>query len=154
MYINHDMGDIWFGGPTLLRLISDKLSNLFWKEIIQTFSLISSDLHFAHPYFFYNFNIFDNPLFSINNSELNSTDFQLLWNRKIRQVGDYFDCTKSPPVFLSMEQINNKFGIKLNFLNIHRINQYYKILPNNEITKSMIAPSVTPNPQNCPSYIN
>ena len=52
MYINHDMKDIWFGGPTMLNFIADKLTNLFWKEIIQTFALISKDLRFSLPLFF------------------------------------------------------------------------------------------------------
>ena len=60
------MGDIWYGEPKLLRLIGEKLSNLFWMEILQTISFITEDLHFAHPYFFFNYNIFDNRFFSIN----------------------------------------------------------------------------------------
>ena len=121
LYINHDMGDIWYGGPKLLRLISEKLSNLFWKEIIQTFSFITEDLHFSYPYFFYNYNIFDNPFFSINETELKSTDYLALWNKKICQVGDFFDCSKSPPVLLSLEQTNSKYNLNLNYLNFHRI---------------------------------
>ena len=81
LHINYEMGDIWHGGPTLLNIIAEKFTNLFWKEILQTFSLITRDLHFSHPYFFYNLDIFDNPLFSINGTELNSLDFGTLWQR-------------------------------------------------------------------------
>ena len=96
LYVDHDMCDLWYGGPTLLDKIANKLSNLFWKEVIKTFAIITEDLHFSRPYFFYNFNIFDNPLFSKNGAELKSEDFSSLWNKKVCQVGDYFNCLKSP----------------------------------------------------------
>ena len=121
LHINYDMGDIWYGGPTLLNIIAEKLTNLFWKEILQTFSLITRDLHFSHPYFFYNLNIFDNQLFSVNGTELNSSDFGTMWRKKICQVGDFFDCVYSPPKLLNLEQLNKKYDLKLNFLNFHRI---------------------------------
>ena len=41
MYVNHNMGDIWFGGPTRLHAVAEKLSNLFWKEIIHTFAVFA-----------------------------------------------------------------------------------------------------------------
>ena len=113
--------DIWFGGPTLLRKVSSKLTNNFWKEIVNTVAKMTEDIHFSHPYFFYNFNVFDNPLFSKNNMELNSSDYESLWNKKICQVGDYFDRTQTPPRLLSLEQINMKYDIRLNFLNFHRL---------------------------------
>ena len=121
LYCNHDMKDVWFGGPTLLRKVAGKMSNNFWKEIINTFATIMGDLHFSHPYFFYNFNVFDNPLFSRNDMELKSSDFQGLWSKKICQAGDFFDRTQTPPRLLSLEQINTKYDIRLNFLNFHRI---------------------------------
>ena len=108
LYINHDLMDIWFGGPTLLRKVSSKLTNNFWKEIVNTVAKMTEDIHFSHPYFFYNFNVFDNPLFSKNNMELNSSDYESLWNKKICQVGDYFDRTQTPPRLLSLEQTNMK----------------------------------------------
>ena len=121
LYVDHDMGDLWYGGPTLLRKIANKLSNLFWKEVIETFALLTEDLHFSRPYFFYNFNIFDNPLFSKNGVELNSEDFSSLRNKQLCQVGDYFNCLKSPPELLPLQQLNIKYGVNLNFLNYHRI---------------------------------
>ena len=33
LFCNHDMVDIWFGGPTLLRKVAGKMPNDFWKEI-------------------------------------------------------------------------------------------------------------------------
>ena len=121
LYINHDMGDLLFGGPTLLNSIAEKLTNLFWKEIIKSFARITSDLHFSYPYFFYNFNIFDNQLFSFNETELKSSDFGSLWNKKVCQVGDFFDGSTVPPRLLCREEINGKYNLKLNFLNYHRI---------------------------------
>ena len=75
----------------------------------------------SKPYFFYNFNIFDNPLFSKNDTELKSEDFRSLWNKKVCQVGDYLNCLKSPPELLNRLQLNAKYGVNLNFLNYHRI---------------------------------
>ena len=121
LFINHDISDIWYGGPTLLNEIAGKMTNLFWKEIFHKFGIITRDLHFSYPYFFYNSNIFDNPIFSCNGAELASSDYKTLWNKKICQVGDFFDCSCNPPKLLSCEQINNKFNLKLNFLNFHRI---------------------------------
>ena len=121
LYSNHDVTDIWFGGPTLLRKIANKLSNDFWKEVIATIASTTEDLHFAHPYFFFNYNIFDNKLFSRNEMELKSSDFQSLWNRKICQVGDFFDHSQTPPGLLSLDKMNRKYDLKLNFLNYHRV---------------------------------
>ena len=121
LYCNHDLRDIWFGGPTLLEKISNKFSNLFWKEIINTFAMVSRDLHFSYPHFFYNFNIFDNPLFSRNEMELKSSDFESLWNKKICQVGDFFDHSQAPPQLLPLEELNEKFDTRLNFLSYHRV---------------------------------
>ena len=115
------MGDIWFGGPTRLHSVAEKLSNLFWKEIIHTFAVFAEDVHFSHPYFFHNYNLFDNPLFSINKVELKSSDFSSLWNKKVCQVGDFFNCSKNPPELLSLQELNNKYRLSLNFLNYHRI---------------------------------
>ena len=51
LYVDHDIEELWYGGPTLLRKISNKLSNPFWKEVIKTFAIITEDLHFSYPYF-------------------------------------------------------------------------------------------------------
>ena len=53
--------------------------------------------------------------------ELKSSDFQSLWNQKVCQVGDYFDRTLTPPRLLSLDQINEKYEVRLNFLNYHRL---------------------------------
>ena len=112
LYINHDMSDIQYGGPTLLKQIAAEF--------------VTHDLHFAHPYFFYKFNIFDNPLFSTNEVELKSSNLLPLWNKRICQVGDFFYCTQSPPVLLTLTQFNRKFNLSLNFLNYHRIKSKLK----------------------------
>ena len=89
LYVNHDMGDIWFGCPTSLYAVADKISNLFWQEIIKTFAILLEDIHYSHPYFFYNFNVFDNKLFSRNNIELKCADFISLWHKQICRGGKY-----------------------------------------------------------------
>ena len=126
LYVNHDMMDIWFGGPMLLNLVAEKITNQFWKEIIKTFASLLEDIHFSHPYFFYNFNVFDNKFFSRNEIELKSSDFMSLWTKKICQVGDFFDCSQTPPILLSLEQINMKYNLRLNFLNYHRLTNLIK----------------------------
>ena len=141
LFCNHDMVDIWFGGPTLLRKVAGKMSNDFWKEIINTFATITEDLHFSHPYFFYNFNVFDNPLFSKNNMELESSDFQSLWSKKICQVGDFFD-RNQPPRLLSLEQLNIKYDIRLNFLNFHRLTNLIKKAAN-DLNNKIFDPKIS-----------
>ena len=131
MYINHEMHDIWFGGPIMLRNIADKLSNPFWKEIFGIFAQISDEIPFSKPNYFYNLNIFDNNFFSMNKTQLKSSEFPSLWNKKICQVGDFFDCSKSPPEMLSMETLNTLYNIKLNFLNFHRLKQTIKCAAKN-----------------------
>ena len=147
LYADHEMGDLWYGGPTLLRKISNKLSNPFWKEVLNTMAMITEDLHFSHPYFFYNFNIFDNHLFSKNDTELNSSDFSSLWNKKVCQVGDFFNCYTSPPELLTQQQLNNKYGVNLNFLNFHRIKKAITNAANhlnNKIYEQHISDTVSP----------
>ena len=120
------MKDIWFGGPTMLRIIANKLSNFFWKELFLILAVISEEIHFSEPYYFFNMNVFDNKLFSINKAELKSSEYLSLWNRNICQAGDFFDCSKNPPELLSMETLNTQYNAKLNFLNFHRLKQVIK----------------------------
>ena len=104
-------------------------------------------LNIAHQYFFYSFNIFDNPLFSRNNMEIKSSDFQSLWNKNICQVSDFFDCTLSPPRLLSLVQFNAKYEVKLNFLNYHRLTNLIKKAANelnNKIYDSEISDTQSP----------
>ena len=81
----------------------------------------SSILHFSHPYFFYNFNIFENAFFSINETVLKKSEFSNLWNKKICQVGDFFDCSMNPPELYLLVQLNRKYKTNLNFLSYHRV---------------------------------
>ena len=146
-YVDYDMGDLWYGGPTLLKKISDKLSNPFWKEVIKTMATITEELHFSNPYFFYNLNIFDNRLFSKNDAELNSSDFSSIWNKKVCQVGDFFNCLKKPPELLTQQQLNIKYGVNLNFLNFHRIKKAIINAANhlnNKIYEQHISDAVSP----------
>ena len=123
LYVNHSMEDIWYSGPLRLKMIADKLSNCFWKEIFNIFAVTSTELNFVKPYYFFNSNIFDNNFFSIHGTEIKSSEFKNLWNKKIFQVWNFFDCMKSPPEIISMEDLNRKYNIKLNFLNYHRIKE-------------------------------
>ena len=136
LYVNHDMGDIWFGCPTLLYAVASKISNLFWQEIIKTFAILLEDIHYSHPYFFYNFNVFDNKLFSRNNIELKCADFISLWNKQICRGGNFFDCSQSQE--LSLEQIDTKYNIRLNFLNYHRLTNMIKKAAKELIKKKIV----------------
>ena len=88
--VGHELKDIWFGGPSLVKVIAYKLDNIFWREILSIFANIAEEAHFAHPHFFYHLNLFDNPCFSMNNTEIKRDDFSLLWRKKIIQIGDFF----------------------------------------------------------------
>ena len=121
MYANHEMSDIWFGGPNLLKSMAEKLSNLFWRETIKIIAETTEEIPFSHPHFFYHFNVFDNNLFGVNGTELKKDDFQPLWRKKISQVGDFFDCGHEPPKLLTLNQLNEKFSVHMNFLSYHRL---------------------------------
>ena len=126
LYADHDIDDVWFGGPTKIKLIASKISNIFWKETLNIFALSVEEMHFAKPYFFFNFNVFDNNFFSINGTELKSSEFSTLWRKKICQAGQFFNCYKSPPEFISLVEFNVKYNLNLNFLSYHRIKEVIK----------------------------
>ena len=58
-----DLNDLLFAGPESLSKCSTLLTNLFWKETIGIFAKVTSKVVNIKPNFFYNLNIFDNPLF-------------------------------------------------------------------------------------------
>ena len=62
LYEGYDMKDILFGGPKLMKIAGESLSNIFWKETISAFSKLCQDLPAAHPHMFYHLNIFHNKL--------------------------------------------------------------------------------------------
>ena len=97
LYNNYEMADIWYGGPTLVQKISEKMTNLFWRETIKIFSSVMKEISFAHHHFFFHLNIFDNDLFRLNGIQLNRNDFPTLWRLKIAQVGDFFNPMTDPP---------------------------------------------------------
>ena len=118
---NNNMTDIWFGGPSLVENISQKMTNGFWKETLQIFARIMKEMPYSHPYYFYNLNIFNNELFAVNNRELDKNDFPALWDKRIVQVGEFFDMTMTPPILLSQYALNYKFNLNIDFLSYHRI---------------------------------
>ena len=113
---------VWW--PNITLCSGEEISNLFWQEILKTFAIFLEYIHYSHPYFFYNSNVFDNKLFSRNNIELKCTDFISLWNKQICRGGNFFDCSQSQE--LSLEQINTKYNIRLNFLNYYRLTNMIK----------------------------
>ena len=127
IYENYEMSDILYGGPTLLMSISAKLTNLFWKETINVFASITEEIPFAHPHFFYHLNIFDNNFFSFNKVEISREEFGILWGGNLAQVGCFFNCNKSPPVLLPLDDLNEKYGTKIDFLSYHRIKTSIKM---------------------------
>ena len=44
-----------------------------------------------------------------------------LWRKGIIQVGDFFDTTSMPPKILTLQEINQKYNINLDFLSYHRV---------------------------------
>ena len=131
LYNNYDMADIWYGGPTLVQKISEKMTNLFWRETIKIFSSVMKEISFAHPHFFFHLNIFDNDLFRLNGIQLNRNDFPTLWRLKIAQVGDFFNPMTDPPLLLALEDLNSKYNIHLDFLSYHRIKSSIKLATKN-----------------------
>ena len=47
MYIEHNLEEVWFGGPKILNIISSKMSNIFWREPIKIFAEITNELQFV-----------------------------------------------------------------------------------------------------------
>ena len=85
------------------------------------FAKIMTEMPYSHPHFFYNLNIFNNDLFSVNGRQLEKNEFQALWNKKIVQVGEFLDMTTDPPTLLSQLALNAKFSLNIDFLSYHRI---------------------------------
>ena len=115
------MKDILFGGPKLMKIAGESLSNIFWKETISAFSKLCQDLPAAHPHMFYHLNIFHNKLFSGRGIFIEKRDFPELWGKSAVQVGDFFNCQSSPPALLSLDDLNEKYQVRLNFLRYLRI---------------------------------
>ena len=121
LYEGYDMKDILFGGPKFMKIAGESLSNIFWKETISAFSKLCQDLPAAHPHMFYHLNIFHNKLFSGRGIFIEKRDFPELWGKSAVQVGDFFNCQSSPPALLSLDDLNEKYQVRLNFLRYLRI---------------------------------
>ena len=115
------MKDILFGGPKLMKIAAENLSNIFWKETILAFSKLCQDMPAAHPHMFYHLNIFHNKLFSGRGIFIEKYDFPELLSKSVVQVGDFFNCQLSPPALLSLEDLNEKYQVRLNFLRYLRL---------------------------------
>ena len=70
---------------------------------------------------FYHLNIFHNKLFSGRGIFIEKRDFPELWGKSAVQVGDFFNCQSSPPALLSLDDLNEKYQVRLNFLRYLRI---------------------------------
>ena len=58
-----EMDDILYGGPKAVRKCATKLTNRFWKETLEIFAKLQSDIVFYRPDFFYNLNLFSNDFY-------------------------------------------------------------------------------------------
>ena len=66
-------------------------------------------------------NFFENSMFKYGNNRITKSDFSRLWLSKIRQVGDLFDCNFEPPRFHTCQELNLKYGTKLDFLSYKKL---------------------------------
>ena len=48
-------------------------------------------------------------------------DFPILWTKRLRQLGDFFDCRVEPPRLLDQNELNEKYSLKLDFLRYHQL---------------------------------
>ena len=116
-----DLNDLLFAGPESLRKCSSLLTNLFWKETIGIFAKVTSKVVNIKPNFFYNLNVFDNPLFKYGQNMIRKYDFPLLWSKRVHQAGDLFDCDVVPPRLLERSELNSKYFLNLDFLRYHQL---------------------------------
>ena len=121
IYHGYDIDDIIFGGPEKLIQISNKISNLFWKNALLSFANLENRVAFHKPDYFFNMNFFENKLFEYGDNRVKKSDFSILWDAKIRQVGDLFDCSMEPPRILNSQELNRKYNIQLDFLSYNKI---------------------------------
>ena len=105
----------------MLKKASKQISNIFWKEILITFSKLSEEIPFAHPHLFFHLNIFQNKLFGGNGIFIEKQDFPELWQKSVLQIGDFYNCMNDPPTLLSLTELNEKYQIRINFLRYLRI---------------------------------
>ena len=66
-------------------------------------------------------NFFENPIFKYGENRIKVSDFLLLWDTKIRQVGDLFDCSLDPPRLYNCQELNTKYNMQLEFLSYNKI---------------------------------
>ena len=45
----------------------------------------------------------------------------ILWDTKIRQVGDLFDCSRDPPRLYKCQELNMKYSMQLDFFSYNKI---------------------------------
>ena len=113
--------DLLYAGPKLLKKLGNALSNPFWSETVLAFTKICESVPYAHPHLFFHLNFFHNEIFSSRGMYLNKQDFPELWRKGVSQVGDLYDCTLNPPKMLSLQNLRDKYNLRLNFLQYLRI---------------------------------
>ena len=126
-----EMKDILYGGPELLRSAGRSLENTFWKETILALADLCEETPAAHPLLFFHLNIFNNKLFSSRGVCLDKNDFPDLWHNSIMQAGDYYDCSTSPPTLLSIQDLKEKYDVRLNFLQYLRLRTMLELAAKN-----------------------
>ena len=105
----------------MIKIISEKISNSFWKDILLAWNKLTLEIPFAHPHFFFHLNIFENELFSVNGKMLRRSEFAILWRKKLFQVGDFIDEKLVPPKLMTLTELNERHNMNLDFLSYHRI---------------------------------
>ena len=113
--------DIWYGGPNRFRDMSKQLSNKFWAEIFRIAGTLMNEIPYAYPFYFFHLNLFDNSLFATNEISLSKNEFGTLWGKGIAQIGDFFETNTMPPKLLTLQELNLKYRLNLDFLSYHRI---------------------------------
>ena len=116
-----DFNEFLFSGPNELNKCALKLTNYFWKEVINIFALLSSCILKHRPHYFFHQNLFDNEYIKYGKTLVRKFDFPILWSKNIRQVGDLFDCNATPPRLLNRLELNSKYSINLDFLRFHNV---------------------------------
>ena len=124
-----EMKDILYGGPELLRSAGRSLENTFWKETILALADLCEETPAAHPLLF--FHVFNNKIFSSRGVCLDKNDFPDLWHNSVIQAGDYYDCSTSPPTLLSIQDLKEKYDVRLNFLQYLRIKTMLELAATN-----------------------
>ena len=118
---NVEINELLYNGPNELKKTAFNIKNEFWKEVLDIFAKLSTNIINFRAHYFFHLNLFDNEMFKYGENTIRKFDFPSLWSQRVVQIGDLYDCATVPPRFLDRMELNRKYFINLDFLSFSKI---------------------------------